>query len=132
MLQTSQTVLWPAEDDALTESAPPPQKAGDDAFTESAPPPQKAGDADPGDISSESDEEDASNSTIPEKRARQLWTSVEKGEILKYFKEYLECKTTPSSVKVRKAKKKSQKKGGQLYKRRDDLIIKKISAINHK
>lgn len=92
-------------------------------------------DADPGDLlANESEDEDDTRATPAPapKTKRQPWTAVETSELKKYFKTFLDSKVTPSSKEVRKAKEKSKEKGGQLHARRDDLIIKKISAMNHK
>ena len=66
------------------------------------------------------------------KMKRQRWSEVEENEIKKYFATFLDSKTTPRSKQVEKAKKKSKEKGGEIHKRACHLIIKKISAINHR
>lgn len=63
---------------------------------------------------------------------RRHWSKGEVVEIHKYFKSYLDAKKTPRSKAIEEAKEKSRKKGGILHRRENHLIIKKISALNHK
>ena len=84
------------------------------------------------DETSDSEEDEAPKAPKARAPPRQKWDAVETAELRKYFKEHLEAKTTPRSKEIDLKKKKSQKNGGKLYLRRNDLIIKKISAMNHK
>ncbi|KAH3787003.1 hypothetical protein DPMN_165122 [Dreissena polymorpha] len=63
---------------------------------------------------------------------RQKFTEVETEEIKTYFSEYLKSGICPRKQQVEDAKQKSRKKTGQIWKRSNDKIIKKISAMNHK
>lgn len=63
---------------------------------------------------------------------RQKWTQKELEELRLYFKSYLDNKITPRSHTVDKAKAKSSTAGGELHRRANHLIVKKISALNHK
>ena len=62
---------------------------------------------------------------------RQGWSGKEIEELNLYFKDFIKCKTTPSHRAVKKAKK-SMKSGAVLLHRRDDLIVKKLSAMKKK
>ena len=66
------------------------------------------------------------------KRKHQRWTQQEVAEISELFKENLRTKTTPTTKRCEAARKVSRKHNGQLYKRSAALIIKKISAMNHR
>lgn len=63
---------------------------------------------------------------------RQKFSQVETEEIQYYFGEYLKCGICPRKKQVEDAKQKSLKKNGEIWKRSNDKIIKKISAMNHK
>jgi hypothetical protein len=63
---------------------------------------------------------------------RQKFSQVETEEINFYFGEYLKCGICPRKKQVEDAKQKSRKKNGEIWKRSNDKIIKKISAMNHK
>lgn len=97
-------------------------------------------DGDPDKFLEESSDEEDDNRDVggriarkaPPAPARQKWDAVETAELRKYFKEHLEAKTTPRAKEIDCKKKKSLKNGGKLHMRRNDLIIKKISAMNHK
>ncbi|XP_033729942.1 uncharacterized protein LOC117319213 [Pecten maximus] len=62
---------------------------------------------------------------------RKRWTPKEEEEIHLYFKSYIQSGTTPRRDACEKGKLKSKKHNGELYKRENHLIIKKISAMNH-
>ena len=62
---------------------------------------------------------------------RKRWTPEEEQELSKYFKKYLDTKTTPKGPACLKAKELSRKNNGAIYLRENHLIIKKISNINH-
>lgn len=64
--------------------------------------------------------------------ARQRWTDTEVEELRTYFKTYLDSGITPRGPACLKAKKMSQEKGGEIWRRANHLIIKKISNMNHK
>lgn len=66
------------------------------------------------------------------KRERQRWNDEEVAEINMYFRSYLDAKVTPRNNAVMKAKAKSKNRNGAIWKRSNDKIIKKISALNHK
>lgn len=66
------------------------------------------------------------------KTTRKKWSCEEEKELKKYFSTYLETKTTPKYADCERIKKKSKLNGGELYERANHLIIKKISAMNHK
>ena len=63
---------------------------------------------------------------------RQKFSQVETAEIKDYFSEYLKSGICPRKKKVEDAKLKSRKTNGELWKRSNDKIIKKISAMNHR
>ncbi|XP_052234644.1 uncharacterized protein LOC127847085 [Dreissena polymorpha] len=63
---------------------------------------------------------------------RQKFTEVETEEIKTYFSEYLKSGICLRKQQVEDAKQKSRKKTGKIWKRSNDKIIKKISAMNHK
>lgn len=63
---------------------------------------------------------------------RVRWTTTEVDELKKYFKTYFDSGITPRGPACDKAKEKSKKSGGDIWKRPNHKIIKKISALNHK
>ena len=75
---------------------------------------------------------------VPEKKrkkpatSRQRWTETEVQELSRYFQRYLESGTTPRGKEIEKAKTRSLKNDGDIWKRTNHLIIKKISNMNHK
>ncbi|KAH3865322.1 hypothetical protein DPMN_028361 [Dreissena polymorpha] len=82
-------------------------------------------------ISDEDEEEfEGKRKSKPPKKAakRQKFTEVETEEIKTNFSEYLKSGICPRKQQVEDAKKKK----GQIWKRSNDKIIKKISAMNHK
>ncbi|XP_060600852.1 uncharacterized protein LOC132754246 isoform X5 [Ruditapes philippinarum] len=85
---------------------------------------------------SSDEEEDKVHAPEKKKRkkmtARQRWTDTEVEELRTYFKTYLDSGITPRAPACLKAKKMSQEKGGEIWRRANHLIIKKISNINHK
>ncbi|XP_033758095.1 uncharacterized protein LOC117340444 [Pecten maximus] len=81
---------------------------------------------------SDSEVEDRPPLSKKPRLSRQKWSAKEEEEIQTYFKTYLSSGTTPRAQACQKAKSKSLKNGGELHKRANHLIIKKISAINHK
>jgi hypothetical protein len=60
------------------------------------------------------------------------WTPTENAEIHKYFAKHLSDKKAPNRADCLKAKQASLKASGELYKRPWHLIVKKVSAMNHK
>jgi hypothetical protein len=65
--------------------------------------------------------------------ARQRWTDTEVEELRTYSKTYLDSGITHRRPACLKAKKMSQEKGGEIWRRANlHLIIKKISNMNHK
>jgi hypothetical protein len=76
------------------------------------------------------EEEKTGKSTKTSTRVK--WTQVELGELEKYFKKFIDSKITPRAKDCENVRAQSQKKGGQLHRRAAHLIIKKISAINHR
>jgi len=88
------------------------------------------------DVTDESDQEPARHSTRREKNKkdtkRQKWSEKETEELKKFFSKHLDRKVAPRRADCLKAKQESFKNGGELHKRSWHLIVKKISAINHK
>lgn len=66
------------------------------------------------------------------KRQKKMWTPVEMQEIELYFGSFLESRICPRKKDVEDAKKKSIKRNGEIWRRSNDKIVKKISAMNHK
>lgn len=64
--------------------------------------------------------------------ARKKWSKTEMDELNKYFKSYLAAGVTPRGPDCEKAKLSSKNANGEIHKRQNHLIIKKISALNHK
>ena len=58
---------------------------------------------------------------------RKTWSSEEVQDLKRHFKEHLEAKTVPKRKDCQQIIKKSE----HLKKRTPELIIKKISALNH-
>jgi len=65
-------------------------------------------------------------------QTRQRWSKDEEAEIQKYFQQYLDTSTTPNGRACNKAKENSLQNGGHIHRRANHLIVKKISAMNHK
>ena len=63
---------------------------------------------------------------------RQKWDADEVQEIHVYFGSFLDLKKCPRKKAVDLAKKQSKAKGGKLWKRSNDKIVKKISNMNKK
>ena len=63
---------------------------------------------------------------------RQYFDEEEMNEIHHFFKQYLNLGICPRTAAVNEAKKRSKQKGGKLFLRSADNIIKKISNLNHK
>lgn len=66
------------------------------------------------------------------KTKRTQWDDEEHEELNRYFKSYLDTKTCPRKKAIELAKKQSKNRNGKIWKRTNDKIVKKISAINHK
>ena len=62
---------------------------------------------------------------------RSAWTKEELGELKLYFKDFVHGRETPSRKTVQRIKK-TMKKGAALLGRRDDLVVKKLSAMKMK
>ena len=60
------------------------------------------------------------------------WTKKEVAEIHEYFRDYLKSKTTPGKREVVKKLERLSRKDCECSRRDPHLIIKKISAMNHK
>jgi tRNA A37 N6-isopentenylltransferase MiaA len=63
---------------------------------------------------------------------RQKWDEIEMKEIEQYFRSYLDAKVCPRKKAVELAKKQSKNRNGKIWRRTNDKIVKKISALNHK
>lgn len=78
-----------------------------------------------------SDEEEPSSKKRKVTFKKRRWTKKEEEEINLYFASYLKSGTTPRAAACEKAKAKSKRDNGEIHKRENHLIIKKISAMNH-
>ena len=63
---------------------------------------------------------------------RTRWDEDEVAELKLYFGTHLASKICPRKYAIEVAKKQSKKRGGKLWRRTNDKIVKKISNINHK
>lgn len=77
------------------------------------------------------DSSDEEEGKMKKKQVRRRWVEEEVEELKKYFKEYLQTKTTPRNSDIEKKKKKIRTNGGILHLRANHLIVKKISNMNH-
>ena len=89
-------------------------------------------DEDTADTADSEDDQIKSRKAAKPATARQRWSQAEEEEIIKYFKSHLDAGIAPRAKDCEKAKDKSRKASGQLHKRASHLIVKKISAMNHR
>jgi hypothetical protein len=83
-------------------------------------------------VESEDDEcEEPIEKKKPATCTRQRWKDDEVFELKKYFKEFMDTKTTPRGPFIELIKRKSRMAGGLIHLRANHLIIKKISNMNH-
>ena len=90
------------------------------------------GESDAGKNEDEETVEETRNLRKPKQVIRQRWDEDEMDEIQLYFKSYLDSKICPRKMAVEAAKRQSKSRGGKIWKRSFDKIIKTISNINHK
>ena len=89
---------------------------------------ENAGD-DFNDNDDEHDQEDVEEEEVKHaKRKRTIrhrWDEIEVQELKQYLCSYLDAKVTPQTKQVERAKKQSHARGGKIWKRSNDKIIKK-------
>lgn len=82
---------------------------------------------------SENEEEMVVQKRRPPRHTNRVpWTKKEVAEIHEYFGDYLKSKTTPGKREVVKKLERMSRKDCECSRRDPHLIIKKISAMNHK
>jgi len=80
----------------------------------------------------EEEEQERKKKQEKKPNTRVPWTPSEMEEVRKYFEEFLRTNCCPSKTDVERAKEKSKRNGGVLWKRYWHTIVKKVSYINGK